>query len=440
MHVGIIGLGYVGLVTAVGLAKLNHYVHCYDVDKCKMTKLENKIPPIFEIGLQDLLDDEKVFNNIKIEADINSLVDNVDTIFIAVGTPSQTNGSANIEYVKAVVSNIIKHLKQCGRDSYKVIVIKSTVPVGITDKMQDYVNDMLKDTPKVIVDFVFCPEFLREGTAIRDFMNPERIVIGCSSEKSYNRINDIFKPFFDAGVPKIKTNFVSAEIIKYAANIMLATKIALLNEIADYADSVGGRAADISAAVGLDPRIGDKFLSASLGFGGSCFPKDVKAFSHLSKVKGFEFPIAQSIILSNDKHMMRQVEKIKKIADIHSGHRILVLGTAFKANTDDVRESPAIKVIKGLLSHGYDIVVTDPKALDNTKKVLKSSVEYVDSIEEGAEGIDVIAICTEWTEYKNFDYTKLLGHLNSNVIVDLRNILERGTIEENGFFYYGIAN
>lgn len=435
-----IGLGYVGLVTAVGFATMNHTVYCYDVDQDKMNSLIQRKAPIYEIGLQEKIDDDNIFKNIQFDFDIRNLIIEADVIFIAVGTPSQSDGSANTEYVKAAVSGIVNDLLREGRPTYKVIVIKSTVPVGLTDRMQVIADDMLKSTPDIKVDFGFCPEFLREGTAVTDFLNPERIVVGSSSERAYKRIHEVFAPFFENGVPEVRTNCVSAEIIKYASNIMLATKIALLNEIADYADSVGGRAADISAAVGLDSRIGNKFLAASLGFGGSCFPKDVKAFSHFSKVKGFDFPIAQSIMFSNEKHMMRQVEKIRYIASENKCRRVLVLGTAFKANTDDVRESPAIKVIKGLLSHGLEIVVTDPKALENTKKLLNDSVEYTDSINQGIDGIDLIVICTEWAEYKDFDYESIKNRMNNNIIVDLRNILERGMIEKAGFQYYGIAN
>ena len=440
MNIGMIGLGYVGLVTAVGFAKLKHTLYCYDVDERKMDMLLKKEAPIYEIGLQEMLEDESVFGNVNIEPNMYELVKKSDVIFIAVGTPSQSDGSANIEYVKAAVSGIVNLLINDGRPTYKVIVIKSTVPVGLTDTMQSIANDMLKDSPNIKVDFGFCPEFLREGTAVKDFLNPERIVIGSSTQAAYDKIYEVFQPFFENGVPQINTNCVSAEIIKYASNIMLATKIALLNEIADYADSVGGRAVDISAAVGLDSRIGSKFLAASLGFGGSCFPKDVKAFSHFSKVKGFDFPIAQSVMSSNEKHMMRQVEKIRYIANENKCRRILVLGTAFKANTDDVRESPAIKVIKGLLSHGFEVVVTDPKALENTKKLLNDSVEYSESISSVIDGIDLIVICTEWAEYKNFDFESIKDRMNKNIIIDLRNILERGKIENAGFQYFGIAN
>lgn len=440
MNIGMIGLGYVGLVSAVGFAELGHTVCCYDVDSRKTDMLLRGQAPIFEKGLQEKLDNGSLSDRIIVDSDMSRLVSDSEVIFIAVGTPSQADGSANTEYVKAAVAGIINYLVEDGGTTHKVIVIKSTIPVGLTDKMQQVADERLRDLPHIRVDFGFCPEFLREGSALDDFSNPERIVIGCGSQDALLKIKSVFRRFIERGVPVVCTNCVSAEIVKYASNIMLATKIALLNEIADYADLVGGRIADVSLATGLDSRIGSRFLDASLGFGGSCFPKDVRAFSYFTKEKGFELPIAQSIMYSNEKHMGRQVEKIRSIAAELGGRSVLVLGTAFKANTDDVRESPAIKIIRGLLSHGFDVTVTDPQALENTKAILNDSVKYVERPEDAIDSVDLVVLCTEWGEYRSFDFCSRRDKMKGNVIIDLRNILDRGQLEEVGFVYYGIAN
>lgn len=440
MRIGMVGLGYVGLITAVGLAELGHSVCCHDIDKTKMVMLSQRKPPIYEDGLQEKLNDDSIFNKIKMEDEIAKLVAQSDVIFIAVGTPSSEDGSANTEYVRAVVLAIAQALCGVEESCKKTIVIKSTVPVGFTNEMNAFLQEKIANKVNVTIKFGFCPEFLREGTALNDFMNPERIVVGAEDDDTANHIGSIFETFAKNHIPFVYTNCVSAEIIKYTSNIMLAARVALINEIADYAEIVGGNIADISKAVGLDGRIGSRYLKASLGFGGSCLPKDVKAFSYFSKSSGLDLPLVQSIANSNESHIIRQKERITEVATLYGAKNILVLGTAFKADTDDIRESSAVKLIKGLLASGLNITISDPKALNNTQNVLGSCVSYASDFYSALNTIDMIVICTDWKEFTELDIIKLKQKMKGNVIFDLRNVLNRTLIESNGFKYYGIAN
>lgn len=439
MHIGMIGLGYVGLVTAVGFAELGHNVYCHDIDDKKMTMLAQRKPPIYEEGLQEKLNDDSIFGNIHMESQISTLLTRSDIIFIAVGTPSNDDGSANTGYVKAVVLAIAQALCKSGGPCEKIIVIKSTVPVGFTGKMNCFLKEQIKDRPDISVRFAFCPEFLREGTALKDFMNPERIVIGTEDKKTASRVGEIFDGFAKKQIPFVYTNCVSAEIIKYTSNIMLAVRVALINEVADYAEVVGGRIADISKAIGLDSRIGSKYIKASLGFGGSCLPKDVKAFSYFSKSAGLDLPLVQSIFKSNDNHICRQKERICEVARQNGVKNILVLGTAFKTDTDDIRESSAIKLIKELIGCGFDITVADPQALENTRGVLGDSVKYTVDF-YAVPDADMVVVCTDWKQFAELDIAKLKQKMKGNIIFDLRNVLSRESVESNGFKYYGIAN
>lgn len=435
-----VGLGYVGLVTAVGLAELGHNVYCHDIDKTKMAMLSQRKPPIYEDGLQEKLNDDSIFNKIKMEEEIAKLVTLSDVIFIAVGTPSSEDGSANTEYVKAVVLAIAQALCRVEEPCKKTIVIKSTVPVGFTNEMNVFLQEKIATRVNLIIKFGFCPEFLREGTALNDFMNPERIVIGAEDGDTARHIGSIFDTFAKKNIPFVYTNCVSAEIIKYTSNIMLAARVALINEIADYAEIVGGNITDISKAVGLDGRIGNRYLKASLGFGGSCLPKDVKAFSYFSKSSGLDLPLVQSISNSNESHIIRQKGRITEVATLYNAKNILVLGTAFKADTDDIRESSAVKLIKGLLASGLNITIADPKALNNTQNVLGSCASYTSDFYSVLDRIDMIVICTDWKEFSELDIIKVKQKMKGNVIFDLRNVLNRSFIESNGFKYYGIAN
>ena len=440
MHIGVVGLGYVGLVTAVGLAEIGHKIYCHDIDEQKMEALSQRRTPIYEIGLQEKLNHDVIFRRINVTCKMTEVVIKSDVIFVSVGTPSNEDGSANTEYVKAVIIAIAAVLNELEKPCEKYIVIKSTIPIGFTNNMQQLLKNLLINKESISVSLAFCPEFLREGTAINDFLSPERIVIGADDKKTAEHIGKIFSKFADKNVPFIYTNCVSAEMIKYTSNIMLASRVAIINEIADYAELVGGHISDISKAVGLDHRIGDKYLNASLGFGGSCLPKDIKAFSYLSKQFGLELPLIQAIFNSNEYHIQRWAERIIKIARANGVKNILVLGTAFKPGTDDIRESAAIKAINVLVASKLNITIADPKALNNTKRILGDSVNYVSNFYNILDCIDMIVVGTGWKEFSKLDIQKIKEKIKGNIIFDLCNILDQSLIELNGFKYYGIAN
>ena len=437
MNLGMVGLGYVGIVSAVGFAELGHTVYCHDIDENKMRLLSRRESPICEMGLEEKLREDALFDKIHVETDIYELIKKADVIFIAVGTPSNPDGSANVRYVRSVVTAIGEAILRTEGPCEKTIVVKSTVPVGYTDETDEYLREMIKEKTDAGVSLAFCPEFLREGTALRDFLHPERVVIGAEEKKTAALVGSIFEKMAGT-VPFVYTNRVSAEIIKYTANTMLAAKVALLNEVADYAETVGGKIEDISEAVGLDSRIGSKYLKASLGFGGTCLPKDVKAFSFLSESRGLELPIVQSIFRSNEKHILRQIGRICDAAKEQGAKSILVLGTAFKADTDDIRDSSAIKIILGLTKRGFTVTVSDPKALGNTRSALGDRVQYAEDFYSALSGADLVVIATDWKEYAALDVERLKT-MKGKIVFDLRNVLDRARLEEIGFIYYGIA-
>ena len=439
MQIGMIGLGYVGLVTAVGFAELGHNVYCHDIDESKLEMLSWRETPIYEEGLQEKLNDDSIFGNIHIERKIEPLLERSDMIFVAVGTPSSDDGSANTCYVEAVVRAIALGLCKVRKACEKIVVIKSTVPVGFTNKMNCLLQNIIKDVPEIHVKFAFCPEFLREGTALNDFLNPERIVIGAEDEKTSAVVGEIYDRFRCKGVPFVYTNCASAEIVKYASNIMLAVRVAVINEVADYAEIAGGRIEDISKAVGLDSRIGNRYLKASLGFGGSCLPKDVKAFSYFTNESGLNLPVIQSIFRSNEAHITRQKERICKVAQDYNLKNILVLGTAFKADTDDIRESSSIKLVNQLVKYGLNVTVADPEALNNTKRILADSVSYTTDFYSVLGDTDMLVICTDWEQFAKIDIVRAKQLMKGNIIFDLRNILSRSSAESYGFKYFGIA-
>ena len=439
MQIGMIGLGYVGLVTAVGFAELGHNVYCHDIDEGKLEMLSRREPPIYEEGLQEKLNDDSIFGNIHIERKIEPLLERSDIIFVAVGTPSSEDGSANTCYVEAVVRAIALGISKARKACEKIVVIKSTVPVGFTNKMNCLLQNIIKDVPEIHVKFAFCPEFLREGTALNDFLNPERIVIGAEDEKTSAIVGELYDRFRSKGVPFVYTNCVSAEIVKYTSNIMLAVRVAVINEVADYAEIAGGRIEDISKAVGLDSRIGNRYLKASLGFGGSCLPKDVKAFSYFTNESGLNLPVIQSIFRSNEAHITKQKERICKVAQACNLKNILVLGTAFKADTDDVRESSSIKLVSKLVKSGLNVTVADPEALNNTKRILADSVSYTTDFYSVLGDTDMLVICTDWEQFAKLDIARAKQLMKGNIIFDLCNILSRSSAESYGFKYFGIA-
>ncbi|MDF2964958.1 MAG: udg [Rickettsiaceae bacterium] len=434
MKISFIGAGYVGLVSGSIFADLGHEVTCIDYDQEKIKKLEMGETPIFEPGLEEILKKNLLNKNLKFSQNIDSTIKQQDAIFIAVGTPSAVDGSADLSFVYAAIDNLCEFIHE-----HQIIVIKSTVPPGTAKNIQEYlIRKNLKN------QIVSNPEFLREGQAIDDFINPDRIVIGTSSESSALVMRAIYKPLLDKGVRIVETDTTSAELIKYASNSFLALKIGFINEMANLCEDIGGNIEDLAYGMGLDKRIGSRHLKAGPGFGGSCFPKDILAIAYLAKHLNEPCGIIEAVIASNEKRKHLMVEKIIRALRGDLNNRttggnlqdktIAVLGLTFKANTDDVRSSPAIEIVKLLVERKAHIKAYDPEGMENAKEIL-SGVNYASSIRDAANGADCVLILTEWAEFAEFDYSTLYDVLKEKLIIDLRNILNKQKIEQQGFRY-----
>lgn len=425
MKIGVIGCGYVGLITGVCLAEMGHSLICVDNNEEKIKKLKNLIPPIYESGLSELLKKNK--DRLKFTTSIEEAVKDSTVIFIAVGTPPKESGDADLSAVENVVTSIVKCM-----DSYRLIVEKSTVPVQTGTKIKSVMEMRASGVP---FDIASNPEFLREGSAIDDFLHPDRIVIGVETEKAKKILMDIYKPL---GVPIIVTDMQSAEIIKHASNSFLATKISYINAISVICELAGANIKDVARGMGLDPRIGDKFLNAGVGFGGFCFPKDVRAFMRISEKLGYRFNLLKEVEKINELAKERFVEKIEDVLWNLQGKVIGILGLAFKPNTDDMRYAPSIDIINHLLSEGAKVVAYDPVAMENARRVLPD-IEYRENPYDVADGADCLAIVTEWDEFKNLDLGKIKGLMKTPIIFDGRNIFKKEKMEELGFIYKGIG-
>ncbi len=430
MKLAIIGTGYVGLGVGVCFADLGHKVTCVDVDKAKVTKLKKGIPTIYEEDLPEMLKKNLANGRINFTTSLSQGIKEAAVIFIAVGTPQDQNGKADLRYVLQVAHDLGKNLK-----NYKVIVDKSTVPIG-TGKM---VKQTIAKNYKGEFDVVSNPEFQREGTAISDFLNPDRIVLGFEKPNSHavKIMKELYAPFKK---PLVITNLESAEMIKYAANSFLAIKITFINEIANICDNYEADVKMVAKGIGLDSRIGDKFLEPGPGYGGSCFPKDVSALYYFARAGGYWFNLLETVMQINKHQREIIVAKIKNMVDGKlQGKKIAVLGLAFKPNTDDVRESPAIDIIQILLSRKAKIKAYDPIAKDNTHKILGKKITYSGNPYLCAKGNDVLLIATDWPEFKNLNWKKIKKLLKAPNIVDARNILEPAEMKEMGFKYVGIG-
>lgn len=426
MKLCIVGVGYVGLVTGVCLADLGNDIICVDVDKEKIKKLKKGILPIFEPGLEELLKRNK--KRIKFTTVLKEGVQKSDIIFIAVGTPPKENGEADLTFVKDVAKGIGKYI-----NGYKIIVDKSTVPVGMGDIISSIINSNMKR--KYNFDVVSCPEFLREGTGIHDFMNPDRIVIGTSKKEVGNKVAEIFRPI---STKIIITDIRSAEMIKYASNSFLATKISFINEIANICERVGADVKTVAEVMGMDKRIGGLFLEAGAGFGGSCFPKDVAALINIARHEDYEPMILQAVMETNKLQRKIIFNKIKKILGTIEGRQIGILGIAFKPNTDDIRDAVAIDIINLLLQKGCNVKVFDPAAMENAKKVLKG-IHFCKNIYSVAENSECLVILTEWNEFKEADLNKIKKLMKKPAIVDGRNIYDPKYVKKLGFEYLGVG-
>ncbi|MEK6538894.1 MAG: UDP-glucose/GDP-mannose dehydrogenase family protein [Nitrospirota bacterium] len=431
MNVGVIGAGYVGLVTGACFAEFGVNVTCIDTNEGRINLLQKGVVPFYEPGLEELI--RKNVNEGRLQFSNNTAesVKKSDVIFIAVGTPSLEDGSADLSYVDSVARTIAENL-----NGYKVIVTKSTVPVGTGERVRNIIKDIRNDGD---FDIVSNPEFLREGSAIGDFMRPDRIVIGSGSERATSVMRDLYRPLYLIETPFITTDVETAEMIKYASNVFLAAKISFINEMANLCEKVGANVQVVSKAMGLDKRIGPKFLHAGPGYGGSCFPKDVRALLQIAESHGYDFKIARSVIEVNITQKDRMITKIEHALRGAGGKTIGILGLSFKPNTNDIRESPAVHIIEGLLDIGANIRVYDPVAMDDTKSVLGQRVTYCSDAYDAASNADAIILVTEWNQFRNLELERLKGLLKHPVFIDLRNVYEPDRMRKSGFDYYSVG-
>ena len=431
MNISIVGTGYVGLVTGTTLAELGNTVYCVDIDENKVERMKKGIVPIYEPGLEEMF-----LRNIQAErlfftTNIKDALDKSDVIYLALPTPPGEDGSADLSYVISVANQIGEMMT-----SYKVIVNKSTVPVGTADKVREVVSAKTN----IPFDVVSNPEFLREGFAVEDSMNPSRVVVGSSSEKAKEIMAKIYQPFTNTGVPIIFMDEKSSELTKYAANSFLAVKITFMNEIANYCEKVGADVDKVRLGMGSDDRIGHRFLFPGIGYGGSCFPKDVKALIKSGKEENFDFKILEATEYINKKQKVILIEEIEKYFGGNlNGKKIALWGLAFKANTDDIREASSLDNIEILLQKGAKIVAYDNIAEENVRKIVGDKIEYAKDMYSALEDADCLLIATEWSEFKNPNFELMASKLKSKAIFDGRNMFSMEQVENTGFFYKSIG-
>lgn len=434
MNITMIGAGYVGLTTGTCFANLGHNVICLDIDEKKIKNLNKGILPIYEPGLKEIVERGVKEKRLTFTTDVKHAIESSKVIFIAVGTPSGDNGEVDLKYVKSAAESIGRHM-----NDYKVIVDKSTVPIGTADMVKDVIKNNQKE--KHDFDLVSNPEFLREGFAIKDFMNPDRIVIGSENGKAKEILYSIYKTLERSDKPILFTDVRSAEMIKYASNAFLATKISFINEVARLCEKAGADVKMVAKGMGFDTRIGPRFLQAGVGYGGSCFPKDVKGLVSIGKEKEVEFNILKAVEIVNAEQRQLMFDKIKKLVPELKGKRIAVWGLAFKPNTDDMREAPSATVIEMLQREDAEIVAFDPVAKESAKKILKD-VAYAETPYEALEGADALVIFTEWDEFRNLDKEKIKKLLKQPNIIDGRNVYNPEDMAKLGFNYlsFGRSN
>lgn len=431
MKIAIIGTGYVGLVAGACLADMGNDVVCVDNNLEKVEQLKNGIIPIYEPGLEELVKSNVLENRLKFTTDINNAVQNSQVCFIAVGTPQGEDGSADLQYVYSVAKAIAKAM-----NGYKVIVDKSTVPVGTAEKLTKLISEITEYS----FDVVSNPEFLKQGNAVNDFLYPDRVIIGSNSDKATAIMQEIYSPFFRTGNRVIVMDVKSAEMTKYASNSFLATKISFMNEIANLCEKVGANAEMVRVGMSTDTRIGNKFLFAGLGYGGSCFPKDVKALAKTGDENSCEMTIIKAVDKVNKNQRLRFAEKIIARFPNLQDKTVAVWGLAFKPKTNDMREAPAITIIDKLLERGAKINAYDPKAMEEAKFYFGNRINYVASAYEACEKADCLLLLTEWNEFRRPDFDKIKLLLNLPIIFDGRNQYNRTRLEEKGFEYYQIGN
>lgn len=430
MRIAIIGTGYVGLVTGACLAEFGLFVTCVDIDEKKIKNLHNGVIPIYEPGLDVVVKKNVSAGRLTFTSDVDDAIRNNLVIFVAVGTPEKKDGSADLSAVYEVAKKFAENI-----NGYKVIVNKSTVPVGTGKEVKTIINNNMNKPFQF--DVVSNPEFLREGSAVNDFMHPDRIVIGAESEQAIAIMKDIYSVHYLNESPFVVTNVETAEMIKYASNAFLALKISYINEIANLCDIVGADVHKVAKAMGMDGRIGQKFLHPGPGFGGSCFPKDTKAFSNIAKKYGYNLKLVDTLIEVNNVQKLKMVDKILKLlnTDKLKDLTIAILGLSFKPNTDDIRESPAITIIDRLLSLEAKIKVYDPAAMENVKKIFANKILYMSDEYSAIEQADCLVLVTEWNQFRKLDFDRVKSSLRQYNLADLRNIYEPQEMKELGFNY-----
>ncbi|MCK4547455.1 MAG: UDP-glucose/GDP-mannose dehydrogenase family protein [Candidatus Eisenbacteria sp.] len=432
MHnVSVMGTGYVGLVTGACLADFGNQVINVDVDEKKIESLKRFEVPFFEPGLAEFVRINAQRGRLKFTTEVEGAIRDSEVIFIAVGTPSTYEGDADLSQVEEVARSIGRAM-----NGYKVVVSKSTVPCGTGGLVEGWIRDSQKEP--IEFDVVSNPEFLREGSAIEDFMKPDRIVIGAANERATNVLAEIYRPLTLLGVPLVRTTVRSAEMIKYASNAFLATKISFVNEMAGICESLGADVTVVAKAMGLDSRIGSKFLQAGAGYGGSCFPKDVRALIQAAESHGARAEIVKAVMRVNDRQKQRMIEKVATVLGNPRGKRVAVLGLAFKPQTDDMREAPSLTLIRGLRDLGVDIVAFDPEAMEESRKILPDLETAADPYEAGKDA-DCVVLVTDWNEFRELDLGRMKEQMRTPALVDCRNVYEPESVRALGFRYASVG-
>ncbi|HEX6083022.1 MAG TPA: UDP-glucose/GDP-mannose dehydrogenase family protein [Thermoanaerobaculia bacterium] len=431
MDIAVIGTGYVGLVTGAGLADFGNDVICVDVDVRKIDALKNGVIPIYEPGLDNLVSKNVSEGRLRFTTDLADAIRSARAIFIAVGTPPKPDGSADLRYVEEVAHSIAEYM-----NGPKLVITKSTVPIGTGHMIEQIIQSHNTGHKASIVSN---PEFLREGSAIEDFMKPDRVVIGASEPEAAEMMKEIYAPLHSLEIPFVVTNVESSELIKYAANGFLAVKITFINEIAQICEKVGANVQDVAIGMGLDTRIGPKFLQAGPGYGGSCFPKDTSAMADISRRHGYDFQIIEAVLRVNEAVKLRMIDKVvAALGGDVSGKTIAMLGLAFKPETDDMRDSPTIPIIKGLQQRGATIRAYDPQAMENAKSIF-NDVVYCDDAYTTAEGADALVLATEWNEFRALNFERVNKALRQPVLIDLRNVYDPARMAAHGFRYSSVG-
>ncbi len=433
MKIAVIGTGYVGLVSGTCFAELGHEVVCVDKVAEKITRLEQGIIPIYEPGLEEMVARNVQSGRLRFTTDIASAVQGAQVVSIAVGTPSRIeDGHADLRYVYSAAEDIARAM-----DGYAVVVTKSTVPVGTGREIEAIIA---KARPELEFDVASNPEFLREGNAVEDFMDPQRVVVGTTGARAKGVMQELYQPLSDRGAPVFFTDLASSELIKYAANTFLAAKITFINEMSDLCEALGANVMDVAHGMGTDDRIGPKFLAPGPGYGGSCFPKDTLAMVKIGEKAGNPITIIEAVCQSNDARKHRMVEKIVSAAGGEvKGKRIALLGLTFKPNTDDVRDSSALVIAEDLVGRGATITAYDPKGMEEARHLLGDSITYAVSTDEALKGADLAVLVTEWKEFCNLAPAHIKSLLKAPVFIDLRNVFEPAVMAKEGFVYVSIG-